>query len=154
MEPIDIHSNISLHYPVIFQVRHLKNSQSWRIPFKSPAKRIYDTINRTICINEHASASLISEHGNTSSLPPASQKTGNLVTVTVSTLYKNPVKFSLTVRNVCQLLDLEETRNVTVTPTSAYLLHFHFPPHINEVMVVLSSEDRKCLTVSIQQPSV
>lgn len=146
VEPVDTHSNISFHYPVTFQVRHLKKSQSWEIPLKSPSKTIYDTVNRTICINEHSPTSLTSK--------VSTKKTRDIVTVTVSTLNKHSAKFTLTVRNVCHILYTKETRNITVTPTSSYLLHFHFPPHFNQVMVVLSSEDRKCLTVSVQQPKV
>lgn len=137
-------------YPVTFVVRKQRLSKSWHLPEETyPGIYSYQS-NRTVCLSEQMTA----DHP----FPKekAAQKT--VVTVEVSSLSPDPIRFSILVRNVCNRLVVGHLTQTIVGITTPQVFHFNYSQtqnfHSNVIAISLRSEDPKCLTVSIQNPKV
>lgn len=151
-KPIRIQTEIELvdqvtpEFPVIFQVRQRRLSQSWELPVRSPSNpaRIYSKASRTLC----------------STLQTGNLTTFNVITLTVSTLSSATISFSIVVQYEHDFrLELNgNPLSVAVSPLSPRLLQFTFPPkHVSNsgaAFVQVLSKDLGCMTVSVQDPQV
>ncbi|XP_018015497.1 SID1 transmembrane family member 1 [Hyalella azteca] len=153
--------------PVMVVVRQQRGVLSWQLPLPAPPNtaqlKDYTAASRTICpsMNFHIPMHDVSQAShdvsqrliavNTSQAHQSLDTTQHL-SIDVSTQAQMPLHFYLITESFNDFdLQLDEPRQLVVSPATPMFLQFKFPDGINTVLVYATSESTLCAALAVQE---
>lgn len=138
----------STFLPVLFVVRQQRNIISWIVPQSAKIQTlpfVYHEVNRTVCESGSDASRPLTGH--------TSDPAINNVLVGVSTNSPSNLSFSVLSREIDIGIKLDQSVELSISPTSSGYLHFSFPASVEIALIRVQSADDLCATVRVRNVS-